>query len=519
VSLVDLAQAESPLVLALDVGTSSCRGSVYDGGAHRVANLASQRVYAPVTTAEGGAELDADALVGNVVELIDDLMQQGGLALERVRAVATCTFWHSLLGLDQAGRPATPVYLWMDARSRSAMAQLKGQLDERAVHARTGCVFHWSYWPAKLVWLSESQASLFRTVRRWVSFGEYLVERLTGQTGVSVSMASGTGLFNQQTCDWDAEVLAVLPVQPEQLAPIVTSGLTGGLRSPFLQRWPWLRRAVWMRAVGDGACSNLGSGCVTRQRLALMIGTSGALRALWRMDEAPGRQAAPLAVPWGAWCYRADAWRAVLGGALNDGGSLLAWLRAALRLPAATEVETELAALEPDAHGLTPLPLWAGERSPGWAGDARGAIVGLRLHTRPIEILRAALEAVAIYFARIEAVLRQAVPEAHEIIGTGAALLGSPTWLQITADVLGRPVLASAEPQASSRGAALLALEALSAMQPEEIERLPASIERVYEPVAAHTQRYRAAAERQMRLYEILIGQSGRRGDGVTDAG
>ena len=254
-------------------------------------------------------------------------------------------------------------------------------------------------------------------------------------------------------------------------------------------------RVPWLLPVGDGACSNIGAGCTTRERMALMVGTSGALRVLWRTEQ--------VSIPWGAWCYRADRQRVVVGGALNDGGSLLDWLRETLRLPAVEEAESALAALEPDAHGLTLLPLWAGERSPGWAADARGAIVGLRLHTSPLEILRAALEAVALSFARIETIVRRAVPEVGEVIATGGALLNSPAWLQIMADVLGHPVLASAEPEASSRGAALLALEALGAL-PAGIEALPAPIGRVYEPVSAHTERYRAAAERQARLYAGL---------------
>ena len=150
------------------------------------------------------------------------------------------------------------------------------------------------------------------------------------------------------------------------------------------------------------------------------------------------------------------------------------------------------------------LPLWAGERSPGWAADARGAIVGLRLHTRPIEILRAALEAIALYCGRLAAIVGAAVPEGREVIATGGALLRSPTWLQIMADVLGRPVLASAEPEASSRGAALLGLEALGLL-PEGIEALPPDIARVYEPIPSHTERYQEAAARQQRLYELLV--------------
>jgi gluconokinase len=305
-------------------------------------------------------------------------------------------------------------------------------------------------------------------------------------------MASGTGLLNIHTCQWDAPMLEFLGIDASQLGDLV------GLRDDAAAtRWEALRDVPWLPAVGDGACSNLGAGCASPERFALMIGTSGAERAIWSPSAA-------FRVPWGLWCYRVDERRTVVGGALNDGGSLMDWLRGSLKLPDLRAAESSVAEMEPDSHGLTVLPLWGGERNPGWADDARGAIVGLRLGTSPTAILRACMEAVALRFALIHSLLREAVPEAGEIIATGGALLHSPAWMQMIADALGRPVLASAEAEASSRGAALLGLEvAGSAEQP--LDQLVPTTTARYEPVAEHTQRYRAAAERQRRLYDAVI--------------
>jgi gluconokinase len=475
-------------ILALDVGTSSCRASLYDVRTHRRRGRPSHIAYQPSVTHDGGAELDPDRLLRQVCGTLDELAHE---RRTEIVGVAISTFWHSLLGVDGSGKPVTPVYLWMDARSRDQASALRERLDERAVHGRVGCMLHWSYWPAKLAWLRETQPAVFDAVRRWISFGEYILEQLTGSVGVSVSMASGTGLLNQHSLDWDAELLEVLGLAPEHLSPIVPLRQTS-----TAGRWPALRGVAWMAAVGDGACSNLGAGCTTPERFALMIGTSGAERVVWCPEQ--------LSIPWGTWCYRVDERRVVLGGALNDGGSLFDWLRRSLRLPSLRSLERELAELAPDAHGLTVLPFWAGERSPGWAHDARGAIVGLRLSTRPVEIVRAALEAVALRFGELDRILLEAMPSGHEVIATGGALLHSPAWLQIMADVLGRPVLESAEPEASSRGASLLALETLSLLD-SPLESLRPEVRQRFEPVAEHTRRYRDAAERQRRLYDLLV--------------
>ena len=474
------------VVLALDVGTSSCRASLYDLQARPVGGRVAQIQYSPRITPEGGAELDPETLFNNLCAVVDQAVRS---VREPVLAVGASTFWHSLLGVDASGAPVTPLFLWLDGRARGEMAGLREQLDEREVHARTGCVLHWTYWPARLRWLRRTEPDLFRRVDRWISFGEFFQQRLTGATTVSRSMASGTGLLDVHTGEWYAPVLDLLGLDPRQLGKL--AALNDGSTT---SRWPTLKRVLWLPAVGDGACSNVGAGCASPEHLALMVGTSGAERAVWSPP-------ADFCIPWGLWCYRVDEQRVVMGGALNDGGSLVDWLGHTLRVADVHRAEDEVADLVPDSHGLTVLPLWGGERNPGWADDARGAIVGLRLSTSPAAIVRACLEAVALRFATIDGLLGQALPNANEVIATGGALLHSKTWMQIMADALGRPLLASAEAEASSRGAAVLALEAAGAAPPNTEPVITAR----FEPVAEHTEQYRAAAERQRRLYDALV--------------
>jgi gluconokinase len=174
-----------------------------------------------------------------------------------------------------------------------------------------------------------------------------------------------------------------------------------------------------------------------------------------------------------------------------------------LQLPTGAELEAAVAACEPDAHGLTLLPFLAGERCPGWRGDATAAIVGLRTATRPVEILRASLESVALRFALIHELLRPAAAPGHQIVASGGALLASPAWTQLLTDALGEPVVACQETEASSRGAALLALVG-SGLLPD-LDAAPARLGRVFTPNPAHHEIYLRARARQRRLYEALI--------------
>jgi gluconokinase len=483
---------EAPYVLALDIGTSSMRVGMYDRLGGHVRGVEATHEHAPVTTPDGGVEMDAEALVETACGLLAAVLEQAGSRAGEIAGVGVSTFWHSILGVDDGGRPTTPILMWADTRSVREVEALRRKLDESETHARTGCPFHTSYVPPKLLWLHRERRDAFARTRRWLSPGEYLFLRLFGEAGCSISMASGTGMLDQRAMCWDQELLAALPIERDQLSPLAPLEPVRGMRPEFARRIPALAEVAWLPAVGDGACSNLGSGCVGPDRAAVMVGTSGAMRVLAEEHAV---------APPGLWCYRVDARRALIGGALSNGGNLFAWLRETLRLPEPAAAEAELAAMAPDGHGLTVLPFLAGERSPGWAGHARAAFTGMSWATRPIDLLRAGLESVAYRFALIAE--RLPLREETTVVATGGALLSSPTWTQIVCDVLGRPLVASEEPEASGHGAALLALESLGLLP--NLAQAPFAFGRVFQPGPERHQVYQEARRRQAVLYDRLV--------------
>jgi gluconokinase len=329
-------------------------------------------------------------------------------------------------------------------------------------------------------------------VARWGSFGEHLETALFGEAATSVAMASGTGVLDQARCTWDPEALAVAGIDHDQLFPLVDRHEgRRGLRGPWARRWPRLRAVPWFPAVGDGAASNIGSDCTGRARIALNVGTSAALRIVTSEPGAAVR---------GLWRYRVDRGLSIVGGATSEGGNVYAWCRNVLRLPDDEAVERALAASPADGHALTVLPFLAGERSPGWRGARRATIAGLTLDSTPLDVLQAALESVALRLARVYALLAPAADPGHVIIASGGGLARSPAWRRIIADALGHPLVWSPDSEATSRGAALLALHALGALGRLEDARRP--LGEVLEPDPARHARYRDALERQRALDE-----------------
>jgi len=413
-------------IVALDVGSSSVRAVAYD---------------------EAGAPEPGDAHLPYTSHDADELVAACRAVLGQVGAgdaLAISCFWHSLLPLDAHERPLSPVLTWRDVTNEPPA------LDPEAYHRRTGCFLHPSFWPAKLRGLQAA---------RYVSFADYLLLRLTGELATSVSMASGTGVFDPNRLVWDEETLAAVGVDAAQLAPI--SG------EPV---------ATVLPALGDGACSNVGCGCVAPGRAAVTIGTSAAARVVY---DASAVEPKP-----GLFLYRLDGRRFCEGGALSDGGNLHAWLRMTL---------SEAEATDRTDHGLTFLPFLGGERSLGWNVHRRGLIDGLTFATTPGEIVQAALEGVAYRLADV----LDAIGGVESVVATGHAALVNHAWLQVLADVFERPVEVSGEPEGSARGAAVVALERFGINAP------PAPVDRLVEPRPERFEIHRAARDVQRKLMHV----------------
>jgi len=484
------------LVMSLDVGTSSTRARCFDASGTGVPGTDTQVKYAPITTPDGAAELDADLLVDAVARAIDASLEGCGRRAEAIAAVGASVFWHSLLALDRTGVPLTRVVTWADTRSAPAAFDLRAALDVRAVHARTGAPLHSTFFPAKLRWLRQTRPDVFTRTHTWCGFPEYLYARLTGQLRTSISMASGTGLMDQVEGRWDRTMLDVCQVTQGQL-PIVDDEPMRGLVPAFAARWPALASIPWYPAHGDGACSNLGSDCFGRDRIALNVGTSAAMRIVEPIESSRA-----MMTPAGLWRYRVDDGRSLVGGATSEGGNVLAWSRQVLALPASDEeLGRAVAQIPPDAHGVTALPFLAGERSVGWHAEARAAFAGLSLDTTAPGIVRALMEAVACRLALVYERLAPLAEAGHTIIASGGALAHNEVWAAIVADALGVPMTLSSEPEASARGAALLTLRALGASRPP-----PLPPGRAVTPNPRHHEVYRGAMERQQLLYDKLVG-------------
>ena len=476
------------LILGIDAGTTSAKAVCFDSeGNQQGAHTSGYALREPEL---GEAEQDPLAVIEATLEAARASAGQS----RDVAGLSLSTAMHSLVALDGDDRPLTALITWADSRATEQAERLRTEHPQ--LHARTGTPLHPMAPLPKLVWFRENQPDVFKRAQRWVGIKELLIHRLTGEWVVDASCASGTGLMSLEAGQWDPEALSIAGVDAEQLCRIVPSTETLALADDRLGLRTGSPVVV---GAGDGPLANLGLGAVRPGVAACSIGTSGALRL---MVERPGIDPAGR-----LFCFVLSAGRWVVGGAINNGGSVLQWTGSALAPDLGSHAEERLLELAgrvpPGSEGLIMLPYLLSERAPSWDPLARGAYVGLRHFHQRGHLIRAAIEGVCQQLALVLASMRDARAEVRELRATGG-FSRSRLWRQMLSDVLGMPIGFAAGREGSAFGAALLAMETLGLVSSIDQAAELVQIEDVNEPDPEVAAVYAELLPTFAELYEDL---------------
>lgn len=440
--------------IGIDIGTGSSRAAAFDLEGKL---LFSQAEEYPLSYPRlGWAEQDPEAVFQAMLRALQNLTAWLDTNGYTPVAVGLSSVFHSVLPIDQDGRPLDNCLPWADSRSAAVVSKWKEDPAARSWYRRTGCPLHPMYLPGKIAWWRENKPEVFRRAARFVSLKEYVITRLFGLPWIDYSVVSGSGLLNEEKLTYDAEVLAAIGIGPDKLSQLVPTRTVLGELPPEWTRAAGLPPGVpWVIGAGDGVLSSLGAGGVTPGILTAMIGTSGAVRLaspVPRVDP-KGR----------TWCYQLteDCW--LLGGAINNGGIVYRWLRDGFVPDPLRSYETLNAAaaqVPAGSAGIIFLPFHSGERSPYWNSEARGIIFGLALEHTAAHLARATMEGITYRMYSVFQALEELAGPAREVRASGG-FARSDLWLQIMSDVFGRTVHVPTIAEGSALGAALLALIAV----------------------------------------------------------
>jgi gluconokinase len=395
--------------------------------------------------------------------------------------------------VDAQGDALTPCFTYADGRSAAQLATLREQLDEAEVHQRVGARLHTSYHPPRLLWLQDEFPDVWAKTTKFLSLGEYVYSRLAGIEGAATSTMAWAGILNRHTLTLDEDLLAAVNVSPDRFAPIVDPGdpITD-VDPEVARRWPALKDAAWFPAIPDGLASNLGVGANTPSVAAMSAATSGAIRVI-----VPGT---PEVLPSGLWAYTVSREASIVGGALNDVGRVMLWLDRTFAQASPEEIDNALRA-EPQSGTPLVLPFLTGERATGWAGTARAVFTGVSSASTHLDFWRGACEGVAISYARVFEQLKTVNPTVERVIASGGVTQSHPGLMDVVAQALGFPVQVVNVKRVTMRGAAIMALTAIS--PDRQVARIPETA--LTKPDPSQLAYYASLRERFESVYDDII--------------
>jgi len=404
-------------LLGIDVGTTALKTALYDIDGRQL-SLASQE-YPIHHPRPGWAEHFPELWWKASKETINTALSKAGVSPENIACVSVSCLSPVLLPVDKDGEPLRPAIIWMDTRGGTPHEMLP-----------------------KLLWIRENEPEILKKTHKILLANGYINHKLTGQFSADISQS-----WWQATREKLADELDKFP------SVYGCSEVIGEVTTEAARETGLAQGTPVVAGASDGLCAILGASAVREGRAVEFTGQSCVVvictdKPCPKAQEG-GLWVGPHVIP-GKW---------LVAGGMSSGGGLLKWFRDALgqlEVESAKRVglspyqimDLEASKISPGSDGLIILPYIAAERCPIWNANARGVVFGLYLtHTRA-HIVRAILEAVAYGLRHNVEIAEGAGAKIEELRATGGGSK-SRVWLQIKANVLGKPIYlvgAEAEP-------------------------------------------------------------------------
>lgn len=441
-------------IMALDLGTTSCRCIIFDKNG-RICS-AAQKEFTQYFPQPGWVEHDAEEIWATQTGLMYEAMSKIDITINEIAGIGITNQRETTVLWDkETGRPVHKAIVWQCRRTAGYCDELKKLGMAEFFRSKTGLVLDAYFSATKLRWLLDNAAGareraekgklLFGTVDSWI------IWKLTGGKVhvTDYSNASRTMLFNIHTLKWDEEILRVLKI-PQQILPEVkpSSHVYGYTDSKLFGR-----EVPIAGAGGDQQCALFGQTCFERGEVKNTYGTGGFM--LMNTGTAPvnSHNGLVTTIAWGV----DDKVEYALEGSIFVAGAAVQWLRDELGLIRDAAESEVLAKSVPDANGCYVVPAFVGLGAPYWDQYARGAIVGLTRGVNRNHIIRATLESIAYQVNDVLTAMQEdsGMPITSLRVDGGAC--DNDFLMQFQADILNTSVVRPYCIETTAMGAAYLA--------------------------------------------------------------
>jgi autoinducer 2 (AI-2) kinase len=498
-------------LLAIDLGTGSCRAVVFDEDGRQVSIGQREWSHAALPDAPGSRVFDTSGNWALIGECIREALDRSAIRAEDVTAVSCTSMREGMVLYDADGRE-----IWacpnIDSRAATEAAELVASGDARRLFEQGGDWVSITS-PARFAWILSHEPDVFKQIARIGMLSDWVIYRLTGRFVTDPSSGSSSNLFDLRSRSWSSSSLSMVGLSPDVVPEVLEPGTIAGPVTARAAAETGL--AVGTPVVVGGADTQLGLvgiGVVGAGRLTLVGGS------FWQMTVVTD---APLIDPEArvrTLCH------AVPGLWMTEGigfycGIAMRWYRDAF-------CEAEVA--EAATRGVDPYTLMeeAADAIPAGSNgvvaifsnvmdvkrwvQAPPSFVGFDVDRPEASNRRAcirALEEQAAYASRGHlAIIEELTGRSHdEILFTGGAAKGR-LWPQIVADVLGVEIRVPEVKESTALGAAIYA--GVGAGLYDDLAEVVARIvrfERTFTPDAADRGAYDEHFDRWTKLYPRLL--------------
>lgn len=444
-------------LLGIDVGTSAIKVAAFhadDGAPLAIATVP----YRATFRAPGRVELDPDLVWTAFLEAVLAVAADPAVRRDPVTALAFSASCDEVIAIDATGAPLGPCIMASDTRGGDEIDVIGAILPELETYRRTGLPLAAIHPLARILWYRRHEPDIAARAVRWLGWAEFLFLRL-GLPVVTDETTAGRWLaYDLTERRWWPEAVATAGLDEGALPDVMPPSSVIGDLGSAARRLGLDPGVVVAAGAFDQICAAIGAGLA--EPGDVLVGSGSWENCTVVLDSPLGEAALDRGITWGR--YVADRYAGLI---MNPaGGSALRWfleqfgrdVDAAAQRTGADPVATLLRSLpgEP-AHAMF-LPHLQGSHAPWRDPQSQGAVVGLTLATTREELLRAVLEAITLEL-RLNLEPLPGGPDLRTPIRNTGGGARSPGWVQMKADVLGRPIATVTAHEPGCLGAAILA--------------------------------------------------------------
>ncbi len=213
-------------LLAIDLGTGSCRAVIFDLDGRQVAIGQREWTHAPLPGVPGSQVFDTERNWQLICECIREALARSGLSPGEIAAVSSTSMREGMVLYDAQGRE-----IWacpnVDSRAADQAAGLVRSGDARRIFEIGGDWVAITS-PARFLWIREHQPEVFDAIAHVGMLSDWVLYRLAGRFVTDPTSGSSSDLFDLRARTWSSDLLELIGLDRRWMPEVVEPGTVVG---------------------------------------------------------------------------------------------------------------------------------------------------------------------------------------------------------------------------------------------------------------------------------------------------